>query len=118
MNNVRVLQLATTDTYIGKQIDISNEDSLGDDLKAGLDSNGQGTISFSIKVGNTTHSYNVDYSENDTNEDVMKRIVLAVNQGRIADSSGLGDMINAAFVKDTERHDLLSLQERQETKIK
>jgi len=114
MNSVRVLQLATSDTYIGKQANITQVDTgqtdsdgnaimkgvLSDDLKAGLAS-GQNTIDFSIKVGNATHTYSIEYSENDTNEDIMKRIVSTVNQGRSVDSSGLGDMINAAFVKDT-----------------
>jgi len=99
MNSVRVQQLATADTYIGKQVGIT-EDALSQELQDKL-VNGQGTVSFSIKVGNATHSYNVEYSENDTNEDLMKRIVQTVNQGRSIDSSGLGDMINAAFVKDT-----------------
>ena len=105
-NSVKVLQLATVDTYIGKQVDISKAGQLSDTLKDKLDANGQGKLEFTIKIGESERAFSIGYSATDSNEDVMKRITQAVNQRKIEDENGdnvggLGDLLNAAFVKDT-----------------
>lgn len=105
-NSVKVLQLATTDNYIGKQVSIAQAGKLDDALEAKLDENGNGKIEFSIKVGDTEKAFSVEYSATDSTEDVMKRITQTVNQRKIENEDGeniggLGEVINAAFVKDT-----------------
>jgi flagellar hook-associated protein 2 len=86
LNNVKVVQLATTDSYIGKQVNI--EDTLST----------SGTLKFTINVGGTDKEFTISYTAGETNEDLMKRIVSLVNK---TGSEGLGDKVNAAFVKDT-----------------
>ena len=113
-NSVRVLQLATSDTYIGRQVGIEQKDSgeVDEDgkpiMKGSLSANllnainpetEKGTVSFTVKVGNAEQIFNVEYTKEDSNEDLMKRIVQTVNSPR--NDGGFGDMVNAAFVKDT-----------------
>ena len=48
LNNIKVLQLASSDSYIGKQVDIPNTDSLSKDLLNQIDKNsGKGNVKFS-----------------------------------------------------------------------
>ncbi|MDR0926896.1 MAG: flagellar filament capping protein FliD [Ignavibacteria bacterium] len=116
-NSVKVLQLATNDSYIGKQADISKHAKVDEFGAKVLDDDGKEVmvgslddrlaaartagepLKFTINIGGKSKEISVDIGESDTNEDVMKRIVTAVN--KTGDDGDIGDKINAAFVKDT-----------------
>ncbi|MCL2040346.1 MAG: flagellar filament capping protein FliD [Bacteroidetes bacterium] len=100
LSNVKVLQLATTDSYIGARVDITKTDdgdgnmvgALSDELKANL-VDGKGNVKFEINGKEVS----VEYAEDDTNEDVMKKIVNTLNK-----DSDINDKVNVAFIKDTD----------------
>ena len=100
LTNVKVLQLASTDSYIGARVDISQtEDSEGNmvgslspELASKLDSEGKGKVEFEVNG----KAVSVEYTAEDTNEDVMKKIVNTLNK-----DSDINDKVNVAFIKDT-----------------
>ena len=101
LTNVKVLQLASTDSYIGARVDISQTKddegnmigSLSQELKDKLDANGKGNVEFEINGKQVS----IEYTAEDTNEDVMKRIVNTLNK-----DNEVNDKVNVAFIKDTE----------------
>ncbi len=100
LSNVKVLQLATTDSYIGARVDIAKTTddegnmvgTLSDELKANL-VDGKGSVKFEING----KEVNIEYTKDDTNEDVMKKIVNTLNK-----DSDINDKVNVAFIKDTD----------------
>jgi flagellar hook-associated protein 2 len=104
LSNIKVLQLASADSYVGKRVDVSKmiekiDPDTGEvtkvgDLSGPLSTNlvgDKGSVKFKI---NETE-FEVEYTNTDTNEDVMKKIVNAVNKSDVANK------VNAAFIKDT-----------------
>lgn len=87
-NNVKVEKLASSDTFIGAQLNLAEK----------FDENG-GKQQFSITVGDKTKTFSIDVEGDETNENIMKKLVTAVNKSE--DEGGFGGIINAAFVKDT-----------------
>ncbi len=86
--SIKVNQLAKYDTVISDQITLEDED-----LKSTI---GEGTHSFTIGVGSDTPvSVGIEIDSDDTNEDIMNKIIEAIN-----DSTDLD--VKASLVKDTD----------------
>ena len=86
--SIKVNQLAKYDTVISDQITLENED-----MRTTL---GEGTHDFNITVGTGAPvNINIDVDSDDTNEDIMDKIISAINN-----ESGLD--VKASLVKDTD----------------
>lgn len=105
LSSVKVQQLASADSYIGARVNVTKTEvtdattgeksmvgSLSDDIANKIDSTtGKGNVKFEVNG----QAIDVEYTSSDTNEDIMKKIVNAVNK------SDASDKVNAAFIKDT-----------------
>jgi flagellar hook-associated protein 2 len=86
--SIKVNQLAKYDTVISDQITLENED-----LRSTL---GTGSHSFDLTVGSDSAiSIDIDIESDDTNEDIMNKIISSIN-----DESDLD--VKASLVKDTD----------------
>ena len=99
LNNVKVLQLASNDSYIGARVDISQAPDVDGNMVGSLSQelasklvDGKGKVEFEI-AGKLV---SVEYTAEDTNEDVMKKVANTLNK-----DSDINDKVSVSFIKDT-----------------
>ncbi len=83
INTIKVNRLASNDLLVSKQLTLADTSNLS-----------AGSHSFELTVGGTATSISIDIEDGDTNEDMLNKIVAAVNA-----ESDLE--LTAALVKDT-----------------